>query len=235
MNKICIPKLSAYNYIFPDPSQAEDKGLVAWGGDLNPNRLIAAYKEGIFPWFNEGDEILWWSPNPRAILSPKDVKISKSLKKSMKKYRVSFDANFEKVICLCRDVRIENGFDTWILDEVIEAYKALHEKDFAHSVEVWYEDELVGGLYGLSLGKIFCGESMFSIKRDASKVAFVVLAKTLQKYDFIIDCQIPNPHLISLGAGEMPREKFLKLLHKKINEPSGFTSWDALDVEILGC
>lgn len=228
-----VPKLSPFNYIFPNPSFASKEGVVAWGGDLNPNRVIAAYQKGIFPWFNEGDVPLWWSPDPRAILLPKNLKISKSLKKSFKKYTVTFDNDFSSVIEMCRSVRVDNKEQTWILSETIKTFKELYKMDLAHSVET-YDDEgkLVGGLYGICMGKVFCGESMFSIKRDASKVAFVALVRSLEKYNFLIDCQIPNPHLLSLGVSKIKRERFLDMFDKAIERPSGFCRWSDLESEI---
>lgn len=230
-----IPKLSPYNYIFPDANIASKEGIVAWGGDLNPNRVIAAYQKGIFPWFNEGDVPLWWSPDPRAILFPKDLKISKSLKKSLKKYTVTFDNDFSSVIKMCRNVRVKNQELTWILDETIKTFNELHSMDLAHSVETYDDEEkLVGGLYGICMGKVFCGESMFSIKTDASKVAFVALVRSLEKYNFLIDCQIPNPHLLSLGVSEIKRSNFLEMFDGAIQKPSGFSRWSDLESEIEG-
>lgn len=221
MSEVFIPKLNPNYYIFP--TYSSDEGIVAWGGDLKPDRLIAAYKSGIFPWFNENDPILWWSPDPRCILYPKDIKISKSLKKSMKRFRITYDKDFSRVIKSCREVRVNNSEETWIIDDMIKAYEALHVRDFAHSVEVWEDDELVGGLYGVCMGKVFCGESMFSKKSDASKVALANLAKKLQSYEFeMIDCQVPNSHLLSLGACVISKNEFLNRLEIAINRPSGF-------------
>lgn len=229
MSSVYIPKLSPYNYLFPDANISTKEGVVAWGGDLNPNRVIAAYQKGIFPWFNEGDVPLWWSPDPRAILYPQEIKISRSLKKSIKKFNITFDNDFSSVISMCKDVRIKNQEQTWILDETVKTFNELHRMDLAHSVEVYDEKGvLAGGLYGLCMGKVFCGESMFSVQRDASKVAFVALAKSLEKYDFLIDCQIPNPHLLSLGVKAIKRDKFLKMFYSAIEKPSGFRSWKHL-------
>ena len=217
-----IPKLNDLDYTFPNPSLATKEGLLAWGGDLSAERLLSAYEKGIFPWFNPNDPILWWSPNPRLILFPTDIKITQSLRKSMKHFEVRFDENFEAVMRLCRDVRVKKGQSSWIFDEMIEAYKSLHVKGIAHSVECYNKGELVGGLYGLYLGGMFCGESMFSIQRDASKVALVALCEKVirLKGDFI-DCQLPTPHLKSMGAVEISREVFLgmieKTLEKKVN------------------
>lgn len=221
MGEVFIPKLNPNYYIFP--KEVSEEGIVAWGGDLKPDRLIAAYKSGVFPWFNEDDPILWWSPNPRCVLFPKDIKVSKSLKKSIKKYRVTYDKDFSSVIKMCREVRTKNGEETWIREDMIKAYEALHVRGFAHSVEVWDSDELVGGLYGICMGRVFCGESMFSKKRDASKVALVDLARKLERYEFdMIDCQVPNPHLLSLGASVISRDEFLHKLEIAIDKSSGF-------------
>lgn len=220
MNEI-IPKINPNYYIFP--THASKEGLVAWGGDLNPDRLIAAYKSGVFPWFNKNDPILWWSPNPRCVLFLEDIKISKSLKKSLKKFDVTYDRDFLHIIKKCREIRVSEEEETWIDDRMISAYGALHERGFAHSVEVWQDGKIVGGLYGVILGKIFCGESMFSQKNDASKVALVNLVQKLQTYGFeLIDCQVPNPHLLSLGATIISKNDFLKKLEIAIGKPSGF-------------
>lgn len=227
MHKVIVPKLDPNYYIFP--KAINNDGIVAWGGDLNSNRLIAAYKNGIFPWFNEDDPILWWSPNPRCILLLDDIKISKSLKKSLKKFHVSYDKDFSSVIKECREVRLKSNENTWIDKRIIQAYDLLHKKDFAHSVEVWQDGKLVGGLYGVILGKVFCGESMFSKKTDASKVAFVNLVNKLKGYDFdFIDCQVPNPHLLSLGAKVISRDSFLKMLEVSTNKPSGFEKFSLI-------
>lgn len=153
-----IPKLNQYSYIFPNPKQAPSEGLVAWGGDLNPNRVLSAYRQGIFPWYNESDPILWWSPDPRLVLYFEDLKISKSLKKSIKKYEVRFNTNFTQVMQKCRDVRKLKSEGTWIFDDVISSYQEIFDLGFAMSAETYYNDELVGGLYGLVMGNVFCGE-----------------------------------------------------------------------------
>ncbi len=218
-----IPYLSPFSYNFPDPRYATPEGIVAVGGDLSPYRLINAYKRGIFPWYNEGDPILWWSPDPRLVLYPKEIKISRSLKKSLKKYEVRFDSDFEGVIRSCRDLRSE----TWILPEIIEAFCELHEMGFAHSVESYYEGVLVGGLYGLSLGGAFFGESMFSRRSDASKVALVHLCEFAIAHDFdFIDCQIPSDHLKRLGAKEISKERFLEELQIALQKPGILGKWE---------
>ena len=174
---------------------------------------MSAYLQGIFPWFNEDDPILWWSPDPRLILYPDDIKISKSLKKSIKRYEVKIDTNFLAVMKNCRDVRVKKGESSWIFDDLIKSYEKLHKRGLVKSFETYYDGELVGGLYGVDLGDVFCGESMFSIKTDASKVALVALCEYCKKNNYkFIDCQIPTDHLKSMGAVEISREEFLKLL-----------------------
>jgi leucyl/phenylalanyl-tRNA--protein transferase len=197
--------------MFPHPSLADPSGLLAVGGDLSPERLLLAYAHGIFPWYSQQDPILWWSPDPRLILLPGELKISRSLLRTLKKkiFSVTVDAAFDKVIRACAKTREE----TWISAEMIEAYEKLHEMGFAHSVETYLEGRLVGGLYGVSLGRAFCGESMFSLVSDASKVALVALVDYLSRRGFrFIDCQVPTDHLKSLGAKEIPRKEFLDLL-----------------------
>lgn len=218
-NKIQIPRLSLSNTDFPLPSTALDEpnGLLAFGGDLSPARLVSAYHQGIFPWFNPGDPILWWSPNPRTVVFPDQLHISKSLRKILRKsiYSVSFDRCFTDVMHACATPRHphadENG--TWISKDIIAGYSALHRCGIAHSVEVWLGDKLVGGLYGVALGKIFFGESMFSIADNASKVGFAHLVQQLKLWDFqLIDCQVASEHLFSLGAKEITREEFQQFL-----------------------
>jgi leucyl/phenylalanyl-tRNA--protein transferase len=203
------------NLIFPCPSLSEEDGLLAIGGDLCTERLLLAYSNGIFPWFSDDEPILWWSPDPRFVLYPQDIKISHSMKKVIKKneYTVSFNACFRDVISNCSNTRKESG--TWITHEMIEAYCSLHELGFAHSVETWHEGNLVGGLYGVSIGKCFFGESMFSTMSNASKVAFITLSKILEEKGFhVIDCQVHTNHLESLGATYISREKFLEIVEK---------------------
>ena len=215
--KILIPQLHSSDYIFPNPQDASSEGLLAWGGDLKPERLLRAYTKGIFPWFNEGDPILWWSPDPRLILFPSDIKISKSLAKSMKQYEIRYDTCFEEVMRQCLLTRLEKGEKSWISEELIKAFCALYTQGFAHSVETFFEGKLVGGLYGLYLGGVFCGESMFSTKKDASKAALVALCEKMRYLggDFI-DCQLPTEHLQSLGACVITREKFLGMLENAL-------------------
>lgn len=215
---------------FPPVSQAlsEPNGLLAVGGDLSTKRLLNAYQQGIFPWYNPGEPLLWWSPDPRLILIPDKVKISKSLRRSLKQqdtHQVSFDTAFEEVINACAAPRqTEQG--TWIDDSMIRAYCHLHRLGYAHSVEVWYEDTLVGGLYGVSLGRAFFGESMFHTKSNASKLALVYLARQLEAWQFdFIDCQMPTPHLLSLGAEIIPRDDFINKLEHTLRKPCCQGQW----------
>lgn len=223
-----IPWLDPSSLSFPSPALALDDpdGLLAVGGDLSPERILAAYHQGIFPWFNPGDPILWWSPNPRTVIYPNQLHISRSLRKVLRKkiYRVTFDTAFDQVIRSCAAPRRnENG--TWISEDMIAAYQEIHRRGLAHSVEVWLDTtgktELVGGLYGLALGRVFFGESMFSRADNASKVGFVHLAHCLHTWQFVvIDCQVANDHLFSLGARELPREDFLQILLNFSQQPA---------------
>ncbi len=220
-----ILPLDKYSYSFPDPSLACNEGVLAYGGDLSTTRLITAYTHGIFPWYNKSDPILWWSPNPRLVLDINELKISKSLQKTINKkiFEIKFDTNFEQVMKECSKIPREGQDGSWILPEVIEAHTKLHEMKFANSFEAYYDDKLVGGGYGINIGNIFCGESMFAKKSDASKVAFYYLVQRLKSNGFkYIDCQIPTPHLESLGAKKISRDKFLYLVKESINNPKDF-------------
>ena len=203
---------------FPDPSRTDADGLLAVGGDLEPETLLQAYRIGAFPWFNEEDPILWWCPDPRLVLFPKEIRVSKSMKQILKKGEFTFriDHDFERVIQTCKDIRSQEG--TWISDEIVTAYCNLFELGFAHSIEVYKNEFLVGGFYGVQLGKVFYGESMFSIVSNASKAALIYFClHCLQEGIELIDCQQSTIHLISLGAKEIPRTEFLKLLKKYID------------------
>lgn len=211
---------------FPDVSLAltEPDGLLAIGGDLKPQRLLAAYRQGIFPWYNEGQPILWWAPNPRAVLFPERLKVSRSLRKTLrnKHFTVTLDKAFDDVIHACSQPReYEAQPGTWITHEMKQAYQQLHKQGTAHSVECWHDGQLVGGLYGVAIGRVFFGESMFSRRSDASKVAFVTLVQQLRDWGFgLIDCQIHSQHLESLGAETIKREQFTELLDKFCAQPS---------------
>ncbi|GAB4167605.1 MAG: leucyl/phenylalanyl-tRNA--protein transferase [Geothermobacteraceae bacterium] len=201
--------------VFPPVEMAEASGLLAVGGDLSPGRLLLAYSMGIFPWFNEGDPILWWSPDPRCVLYPGELHISRSLRRTLRRgtFQVSFDRAFDQVITECAAVRLEVGDETWITGEMAAAYRELFRLGYAHSVEVWDAHGLAGGLYGVALGRFFFGESMFSRRKDASKVALATLAHSLRQAGYLlIDCQLPNPHLYSMGARDLPRKRFLDQL-----------------------
>ncbi len=214
--------------IFPPPELSEDNGLLALGGNLTEARLLLAYSMGIFPWYSEGDPILWWSPDPRLVLFPEELKISRSLRQTIRKgtFHITIDKAFESVISKCASTNRKDDGGTWITTEMIEAYIMLHHCGHAHSVESWYEGKLVGGLYGVSMGSAFFGESMFSTKSDASKAAFVMLIQQLIKWNFtIIDCQIYTRHLISLGAREISRSDFLDRLKKALSSPSRAGIW----------
>ncbi|MEA3513151.1 MAG: leucyl/phenylalanyl-tRNA--protein transferase [Campylobacterota bacterium] len=220
-----ILPLSKYNLIFPDPSYASDEGLLAYGGDLSVNRIMAGYSKGIFPWFNEDDPILWWSPNPRFILKIDDLHISKNLKKTIRKniFEVKFNTNFRSVMENCAKVKRADQEGSWITNDMIEAYCELHASGFAHSFESYFEGELVGGGYGVMIGDIFCGESMFSLKSDSSKIAFVSLVNRLKANGFsLIDSQIHTPYLESFGAIHISRDKYLKLVKEALSKPRDF-------------
>lgn len=210
-----IPQINKFNLNFPTPHSASEDGIVAWGGDLNPSRLIKAYQNGIFPWYGKDEPIIWWSPNPRLIMELDDFKLSRSLKKSMKKFEYKFDTNFTDVMHKCATTPRNNQDGTWIQDEIIEAYSTLHGMGIAHSIESYKDNVLVGGLYGLVVGKVFCGESMFAHVNDASKSAYAVLIKHLKAWGYeFVDCQVPTEHLKSLGAKEVSRDYFLERLEK---------------------
>ena len=200
---------------FPPVSQASPEGIVAIGSDLSPERLMLAYRSGIFPWFEDDEPILWWSPPERMVLFFDEIRITKSMRNILNRdsFKVTFNTAFEQVIANCRDIKRNGQPGTWITPEMTEAYTKLHKMGFAKSVEVWQDDELVGGLYGIDLGHIFCGESMFSKVSNASKVAFITLSAQLERAGYrLLDCQVHNDHLESLGAREIDREDFLRVL-----------------------
>lgn len=213
---------------FPPGEQASEEGVLAYGGDLSPERLISAYLQGIFPWFSEGEPIYWWCPDPRFILLPDEVKISKSMRQlfNQKKFKVTFDHSFSHVIQRCASIDRKEQEDTWITNDMIDAYQRLHQLGFAHSVEVWLDDKIVGGLYGISIGKMFFGESMFSDISNSSKYGFITLVNFLKDQGFdLIDCQVHTPHLESLGAKMMNRKTFLTLIEENIYKPGKYGPW----------
>ena len=201
--------------LFPSPEQASAEGIVAVGGDLQPERVILAYRKGIFPWFESDDFLLWWSPDPRMVLFPDRLKISKSMRTVLRKkqFEVTFNKAFDQVVEACAKVKRFGQNGTWITPGLMEVYSTLHIQGHAHSVEVWEEGSLVGGLYGIDLGTVFCGESMFSKSSNASKVALISLVKELKKNNYeLIDCQVPTQHLASMGAEPISRTEFLTFL-----------------------
>lgn len=231
-----LPWLHQDSLIFPDIESAleEPNGLLAVGGDLSTARLKAAYRAGIFPWFNEEQPILWWSPDPRCVLKPDQVHISRSLRKHLKRHtdlHISFDQAFEQVICHCARMETEEG--SWITDDMYESYVQLFYQGTAHSVEVWQDNRLIGGLYGLAMGRCYFGESMFSVRPNASKVAFAALCRQLERWQYaLIDCQVENDHLLSLGAGPVPRQDFLSILNANIDLTPAHPKWQ-FDADIL--
>ncbi len=216
---------------FPPVESATPEGLLAVGGDLSSDRLLAAYRHGIFPWYSPGQPILWWSPDPRAVLYPENLKIARSLRQTLKRghLHVTFDSCFREVMLACAAPREQNpGGGTWISDAMVEAYAQLHELGYAHSVETWHDNRLVGGLYGVALGGVFFGESMFARATDASKVALVALVSQLRTWGFVlIDCQIPSAHLTSLGAEEITRSAFLAELGRALKLSGQPGRWQA--------
>ncbi len=219
------------SFEFPDVSLAleEPNGLLAIGGDLSPERLLAAYRQGIFPWFNPGEPVLWWSPDPRAVLLPDRLKISRSLKKSINRkiFTVTTDLVFDEVVAACAAPRPKQS-GTWITADMRIAYGRMHELGHAHSVECWQNNILVGGLYGMAIGQVFFGESMFSREKDASKVALVVLADKLKEWGYqLIDCQVSSEHLSQLGAENLPRDQFCGLLKSLVSRPPSTKAWKA--------
>jgi leucyl/phenylalanyl-tRNA--protein transferase len=214
---------------FPDPSQAlpEPNGLLAFGGDLSVTRLLAAYRNGIFPWFSDGEPLLWWSPDPRCIFETRDLRINRSLRRQLagKHWRVSVDEAFAEVVQACAAPR-KDGSGTWIVPAMIEAYIGLHALGHAHSVEVWEGDMLVGGIYGVAIGKLFCGESMFSRQSGGSKLALIELARLLRERGFpIIDAQVANAHTLSMGAREIPRAIYLDMVRRLASAPDPMDQW----------
>lgn len=227
-----VYRLSEGSLDFPPAYLANWQGILAVGGDLSPERLLNAYQNGIFPWFNEDDPILWWSPDPRFVLFPDELKVAKSMRPyfNQGRFQVTLDQEFEQVMRNCQQTYREGqSGETWITTDMLNAYVRLHQLGYAHSVEVWDRSNLVGGLYGLSLGKVFFGESMFSHVSNASKFGFITLVRKLINLGFnLIDCQQETEYLSSLGARPIPRIDFLKLLEKNESEPTLVGSWSAL-------
>lgn len=217
------------NLWFPNVEESTKEGIVAVGGDLSVDRLILAYSKGIFPWYTDDSPILWWSPDPRFVLFPSQLKVAKSMRPlfNQNKFRVTFDQNFEEVIKNCQKINREDQPGTWITSDMLAAYILLHERGYAHSVEVWLEKELVGGLYGVSLGKVFFGESMFAKVSNASKFGFITLVNQLKQKGFLlIDCQQETKHLESLGASAIHRKDFIDILNNNEIEETYLGSWE---------
>jgi len=224
------------NQPFPHPDRAltEPDGLLAAGGNLTPRRLLRAYRMGIFPWYSADQPILWWSPDPRLVLLPECLKVSRSLRKTLRKrvFAITADTAFEQVVAACAGPR-QGEPGTWITSEMYRAYCRLHRLGHAHSIETWQQGELVGGLYGVALGQVFYGESMFSWISDASKIALVALTAQLQRWEFaVIDCQVTTAHLLSMGAVDIPRSSFLQLLERYCPQPGQPGPW-RLDADLL--
>lgn len=221
----------ADNLIFPPPELAEDNGLLAIGGDLSIERILLAYSMGIFPWYSEGEPVLWWSPSPRLILIPDEFAMSRSLRQTIRRgvYKTTFDTAFADVIKNCAMVRRKSEGGTWITSEMIDAFTGLHNAGYAHSVESWHEGRLAGGLYGIAIGGAFFGESMFAEMSNASKVAFAALVEKLTEWDYkFIDCQVTTKHLMSLGAKEVSRTSFTRLLKEALKMPTPPGKWKAV-------
>jgi len=221
--------------VFPPPRLATREGLLAIGGDLSAHRLLRAYRQGIFPWYSDDEPILWWSPDPRLVLYPVEFHLSRSLEKIIRRgdFSVTMDRAFERVIRECGRVRRETGEGTWIVAEMVEAYCGLHRAGFAHSVEVWQAEDLVGGLYGVSLGRCFFGESMFTRVSNASKVGLAALVGFLKAGGFgLIDCQVTTGHLQRMGAREIPRKVYLKELERLLQDPTIEGRWE-MPVDLL--
>lgn len=220
---------------FPDVDSADEHGIVAAGGNLSPGMLISAYKQGLFPWYSEGEPILWWSPDPRFVLYPENLHISRSMIRVFKRNTFSYtiDTSFDKVIKECSSVTRKGQDSTWITDEMIEGYAYLHKLGLAHSVEVWKDGVLAGGLYGVSLGSLFFGESMFHRVPDASKAGYILFVRALSREGFsLVDCQVYTSHLASLGAREIPRNDFMRQLETGLKADTRSGKWsDLLDLE----
>lgn len=236
MNRLPLLDPEAWDR-FPDPRQAlaEPNGLLAFGGDLSPRRLLAAYSLGIFPWFGEHEPILWWSPDPRCVFHTANLRINRSLRRLLrdKPWRLTMDHAFERVIRACAAPRAKDT-GTWLVPAMIDAYVQLHRLGHAHSVEVWDDERLVGGIYGVAIGRLFCGESMFSAESGGSRLALVALARLLHEMDFpLLDAQVSNAHTLSLGAVEMPRTAYLQEAARLAGLPGPAGSWAGLTPRLI--
>ena len=221
---------------FPPAWLARSDGLLCIGGDLSCERILLAYQNGIFPWFSDNEPILWWSPDPRLVLYPSEIRISKSLRKTLKKnrFRITINQAFEQTISACSQPRKDPNEGTWLVEEMKDAYIELHCQGHAHSVETWHQDRLVGGLYGVAMGCVFFGESMFSLESDASKSALVALARHLCAHGFdFIDCQVTTDHLCRMGAVEIPRNRFLDLLGRSIIRQPVSGVWERPSIRVM--
>lgn len=226
-----LPRLGSDPEVFPDLDSADWSGLLAWGGDLSVERLLAGYRRGIFPWYSEGQPILWYSPDPRFVLLPERLHVPRSLEKTIRRarYEVRYDTAFAQVIEACGKVKREGQRGTWITRDMEQAYIGLHRLGYAHSIESWESDRLAGGLYGVSLGAAFYGESMFALAPDASKVAFVHLVERLRGWDFqLIDCQVETEHLARFGAEHWPRRVFVNAVERALRAPTRQGPWTEL-------
>lgn len=233
---IYLPELAAHDVSFPPLHRAlaEPDGLLAMGGDLSVPRLISAYSNAIFPWFSAGDPLLWWSPSVRAVFTPDSLRAGRTLKKHVRRDQLQFTLNnaFAEVMAQCAAPRAKQA-GTWILPAMQHAYLQLHQQGYAHSIEVWQQDKLVGGLYGVQVGSLFCGESMFNRLPDTAKLALVVLQQHLQKVaPGWIDCQLPNPFLLQLGATALPRNNYVELLHRLRQQALPSTHWQAQSIQL---
>ncbi|MBU1438298.1 MAG: leucyl/phenylalanyl-tRNA--protein transferase [Gammaproteobacteria bacterium] len=233
---IYLPELTADPFWFPSLSSALRKpdGLLAMGGDLSVERLHQAYRTGVFPWFSEGDPLLWWSPSTRAVFAPGELQLNRSLRKYQKQHQFSYSRNkaFAQVIAHCAAIPRRNQSGTWILSNIQQAYVALHQRGLAHSIEVWHNNTLVGGLYGVVVGGLFCGESMFNLQPNTAKLALCMLQQQLVSYcDGWIDCQMPNPFLLQLGVRPLPKTEYLTLLQRLRDQPVPIDVWSPAMLE----
>lgn len=227
-----FPYLTEHDdFPFPPPGSASPEGVVAMGGNLSPGMLLSAYRRGIFPWFSEGDPVLWWSPDPRCVLFPAQLHVSRSMGRLLRRglFSITLDTRFEDVISSCRAARRPGLPGTWITPGMLGAYAELHRLGYAHSVEAWLDGELAGGMYGVSLGSLFFGESMFTRRPNGSKAALILFVREMGRLGLdLLDCQVCSPHLDTLGARAVPRDEFLRLLHRGLQRPTRRGSWTGL-------